>query len=143
MSAEDSELPQAVSGVSKDEFKQWVRDFRDMDEEISAAGKALSQLRKSRKDLLDNIHEWMRMNKVPHVRLNKQGRRIERFVDHKPVPVNQRYVQSCLADIMQLDAQAAKEVASAIYSDRPTQEREIIKCVDPPKKRRRVEPVAE
>ena len=131
-----------VADATKDDFKNWVREFRGLDQEIKDAGVVMTSLRKKRKALDQNILTWMQAHKINKVNLDQEGKQVlMRFEKDRQEPVNGEWIATSLARTLGDENAAARHVA-AIYDNRPTERVEFLKVTKPTAKAR-VRPVGD
>lgn len=139
---EDTEEGPSIENASKQQFKRWVREYDDLDNEIKSAGKLLTQMRKRRSQLEDVVKTYMQHNHVARVNLGGD-RYLERNIKITQKGVNAEVIGSVLQELMG-DEEKAAEYTAAIYNGRPEDEKEVLKfATEQPAKRPRLRPVQE
>ena len=96
------------------EFKEAVRSYIEMHDQLAEASKQLRDIRKKKKELGGVIVEYMRKNEIDGIKV--PGGNLVRMQSNRVQPVNKEHIMEILKKIM--DEARAEHVLVDIYGKR-------------------------
>ncbi len=106
--------------ATRDQFKDWVKEFVELDTEIKASNKALNGLKKQKVQLASSILDWMQSNNI--ARVNTAGGILQRELSTRSESISAVYVQTKLLEYMA--EEEASEITKKLWSERNLNESE-------------------
>lgn len=141
-----SSQPELTPDAAESVYKDALREFRGIEEELRKAMPVIAAYRRRRKQLLDAMLEWMEANNVPRARLGKTDDGgelyLQRMTQESKVPLKPEVLQSSLLEFFSGDEARATSAYEFIEEARPVRDRHFLKLVKDGGKKNRGKPKA-
>ena len=95
-----------------EQFKNHVKEYVDINNQLSEASKALSVLRKRKQLLMGNICSYMNTNEFDELKLNDC--KLKTYMSKSTAPLNKDYIYSRCLVLVRGDEEKAKGMANFI-----------------------------
>ena len=135
MSYQDQNNLTEVNQLLSDDFKDTLKSFLSLDDQIAQGQASLAILKKQRDELKDIMYKRMRTHNVDEIAL-KSGK-IQTTVSKRTAPLNKEWIYTRLLKVFDGKEDKAEEVTEYITDPkhRPKKETHTIKRVKPRKKK--------
>jgi hypothetical protein len=111
--------------LDRDAFKDAVREYVEIDDQIKQGARIVNDLRKRARTLAGKIIEHMQMRNISVCALDSGGK-VERHARTSLAPIKREYLEEVVAEQLG-DHQIAMQIVEAIWSNRATVEKHVLK----------------
>lgn len=111
--------------IDADEFKSCVKTYVDLHDEIAAATKHLSELRKKKEAIGDMVVQFMRHRGIDECALQEGGKLVRRESKRTEALKKEHIVTELLA-VLQNDASRAQACLENIYNKRGVETKDVL-----------------
>ena len=111
--------------IEADEFKSCVKTYVDLHDEIAAATKHLSELRKKKDAFGDMVVNFMRHRNIDECALQEGGKLVRRE-SKRTEALKKEHIQAELMALLQNDAPRAQASLDSIYGKRVVETKDVL-----------------